>query len=398
MAPAPTLGRVDVGLALPHYDHSVPGERPLRWPTVVAWARAAEAAGLASVWLSDHLFSSLARWGGPDEVQEGFEPLGALAGLARATERVRLGSLVLCPHLRPAGVLAKALATIDVLSEGRLTVGIGAGWFEPASAAAGLPFPPAGQRVERLEETVEALRLAFTGEPFDYRGRYVQLEHMVCLPRPVQRPFLPVWVGGSGDRLLGVAARCADGWNAGGWSGTVDGYRERAAVLDRACEAAGRDPATVARSVNRLALVGEDEPDLRRRWDLLGAHSAPGALRGMSLEDYRRGRLVGTVDQVGDQLAEWGAAGVTTLVVSLGALPFTVTGIDALEVLALASQPREEFHGKPGSDRAHHHPGGGPAAVRLDTPAQAGPIPRPGIQGVQAGRERGEHHRRPRGN
>ncbi|MGI8686503.1 MAG: LLM class flavin-dependent oxidoreductase [Acidimicrobiales bacterium] len=329
---------MDVGLALPHYDHSVPGERPLRWETVVAWARAAEAAGLASVWLSDHLFLSLARWGGPDEDQEGFEPLGTLAGLAGVTGRVRLGTLVLCPHLRPPGVLAKALATVDVLSRGRLTIGIGAGWFEPEYTAAGLPFPPAPQRLERLAETVEVLRLAFTGEPFDYAGRQVRMEHMVCLPTPVQRPSPPIWVGGSGDRLLGVAARYADGWNAGGWSGTVADHLERAAVLDRACQDAGRDPATITRSVNRLALVGEDEVDLRRRWEMLGAQSVPGALRSMSLDDYRRGRLVGTADQVREQLDEWAEAGVTTLIVTLGALPFTVTGFDDLELLASASQ------------------------------------------------------------
>jgi len=329
---------MDVGLALPHYDHSVPGERPLRWETVVAWARAAEAAGLASVWLSDHLFLSLARWGGPDEDQEGYEPLVALAGLARVTSRVRLGTLVLCPHLRPPGVLAKALATVDLLSAGRLTVGIGAGWFEPEYTAAGLPFPPAGQRLERLAETVEVLRLSFAGEPFDYEGRHVRMEGMVCLPRPVQRPAPPIWVGGSGDRLLGVVARHADGWNAGGWSGTVADHLERTAVLGRACEEAGRDPGTVARSVNRLALVGEDEADLRRRWELLGARSVPGALRGMSLDDYRRGRLVGTVEQVREQLHEWADAGVTALIVTLGALPFTVTGLDGLELMASASR------------------------------------------------------------
>lgn len=329
---------MDVGLALPHYDHSVPGERPLRWETVVAWAQAAERAGLASVWLSDHLFVSLARWGGPDEDQEGFEPLASLAGLARETARVRLGTLVLCPHLRPPGVLAKALATVDVLSGGRLTVGIGAGWFEPEYAAAGLDFPPAPQRLERMAETVEVLRLAFSGEPFSYAGRRVQIADMVCLPRPVQRPGPPIWVGGSGDRLLAVAARHADGWNAGGWSGTVADYRDRAAVLDRACEGAGRDPAGIARSVNRLALVGEDEADLRRRWDRLGAQSVPGALRGMSLDEYRRGRLVGTVEQVGEQLSEWAGAGVTTLITTLGALPFTVTGFDGLELMASASR------------------------------------------------------------
>ena len=329
---------MDVGLALPHYDHSVPGERPLQWSTVVAWAQAAEAAGLASVWLSDHLFLSLERWGGPAEEQEGFEPLTTLSGLARSTARVRLGTLVLCPHLRPAGLVAKALATVDVVSAGRLVVGIGAGWFEPEYTAAGLPFPPAPARLERLEETVEVLSLAFTGEPFTYEGRHVLMKEFVCLPRPVQQPRPPIWVGGKGDRLLGVAARVADGWNVGGWFGTVAAYQERAAVLDRACEKAGRDPATVSRSVNRLALVGEDEADLRRRYESLGEQSVPGALRGMTLDDYREGRLVGTVSQVGEQLDEWAAAGVVHLIVSLGALPFTVTGFDALELMASASR------------------------------------------------------------
>lgn len=329
---------MDIGLALPHYDHSVPGERPLQWPTVVAWARAAEAAGLASVWLSDHLFASLEGSSGPEGDQEGFEAMTALAALARATSRVRLGTLVLCPHLRPVGVVAKALATVDVLSEGRLTVGIGAGWFESGETGAGPTSPARRERVERLDETVEVLRLAFAGEPFSFEGVHVRMQRMVCLPRPVQRPRPPIWVGGSDDRVLRVAARRADGWNAGGWSGTLADYRQRAAELDRACEEAGRDPGTLARSVNRLALVGEDERDLRRRWELLGALSVPGALCGMSLDAYRRDRLVGTVEQVGEQLADWTAAGVTALVVSLGALPFTVTGFDALDLVASAAR------------------------------------------------------------
>ena len=334
---------MDVGVALPHYDHSVPGERPLRWETVLRWAAAAEEAGVASVWLSDHLFVSLARWGvapGDGDEVEGYEALTTLAALAATTGRVRLGTLVMCPHLRPPGVLAKALATVDVMSGGRLTVGLGAGWFEPEYAAAGLPFPPPGARVGLLAETLEVLRLAFAGEAFSYDGRHLHLDGMVCRPRPVQQPSPPLWVGGRGDGLLGVAARGADGWNAGGWTGTVEGYRERAGVLDRACEEAGRDPASVARSVNRLCLVGEDEPDLRRRWEALGEASPPGSLRGMSLDDYRHGRLVGTVEQVADQLRRWSEVGVSTVIVSLGALPFTVTGVDDLALVASASGPR----------------------------------------------------------
>lgn len=329
---------VDVGLALPHYDHSVPGESPLQWSTVVAWAQGAEQAGFASVWLSDHLFLSLDRWGGEAGEVEGFEALTALAGLAEATSSVRLGTLVLCPHLRPTGVVAKALATIDVLSNGRLTIGLGAGWFEPEYTAAGLPFPPASARVERLEETIEVLRLAFTGEPFSYAGRHITIEQLACRPKPVQQPAPPIWVGGTGNRLLRVVARGAEGWNAGGWTGTAAEYRGRSAVLDHACETEGRDPATVTRSVNRMVLVGEDEQDLHRRWELLGASSTPGALRGMSLDDYRQGRLVGTIEQVREELAGWAAEGVTTLIISLGALPFTVTGLDDLEVMASATR------------------------------------------------------------
>ena len=329
---------MDVGLALPHYDHSVAGERPLRWSTVVEWARAAERAGLGSVWVSDHLFVSLDRWGGPAGPVEGLECLSTLTGLAGATARVRLGSLVLCSGLRPPGVLAKALATLDVVSAGRLTVGIGAGWFAAEYAAAGLPFPPAATRIEQLEEAIHVLRRSFTGEPFDHAGRHFRLEAMVCRPRPVQQPSPPVWVGGLGDRLLGVVARSADGWNAGGWSGPVDAYLERARSLERACGQAGRDPATVARSVNRLALVGEDEADLRRRWERLAASTPSGALPAGGLDGYRRGRLVGTVEQVGEQLAAWAATGVETVIVSLGALPFTVTGVDDLELLASASR------------------------------------------------------------
>ena len=330
---------MDVGLALPHYDHSVPGERPLQWETVVRWARAAEDAGLGSVWISDHLFLSLEHWGGPPGEHDGFEALTTLGALARATTRVRLGTLVLCPHLRPPGALAKALATVDVVSGGRLTVGVGAGWFEPEYTAAGLDFPPAGARIDRLAETLEVLQLAFAGEPFDYEGRHLTLRGMVCRPRPVQRPRPPLWVGGRGDRLLGVTARWADGWNAGGWTGTVEQWQARATVLDRACAEAGRDPATVERSVNRLCLIGEDESDLRRRWEALAEAAPAGALRGMTLEDYRRGRLVGTVAQVAEQLGRWSDAGVACIILSLGALPFTVTGVDDLGLVASALRP-----------------------------------------------------------
>ncbi len=135
-----------VGLALPSLDYSVPGERPLRWSTVVAAAEQAERLRFDSVWVPDHLFVDLARLGGPPGRQETVDPIVALAGLARHTQRVRLGILVLCAPLRPATVLAKALATLDVLSGGRLTVVIGVGWVKQEFDALGYSFGNRGRR------------------------------------------------------------------------------------------------------------------------------------------------------------------------------------------------------------------------------------------------------------
>lgn len=313
---------MDVGLALPQFDFSVPGRSPLPWASVVEWAGAAERHGLASVWLADHVSWDIRKYGGPPGSTSVLDPLAALAGLARTTTSVRLGTLVLCAPLRAPAVTAKALATLDVVSHGRLTVGVGAGWYEPDFHAAGVPFEGPGARLRRLAEAVEAYKATFEG-PY--------------LPRPVQRPRPPIVVGGRGDRLLDVVARHADGWNTV-WRHTPASYRERAAVLDRACERIGRDPATVERSLGLYTLVGEDEADVRRRYEHLQAVTPPGVVDRTPLDEYRRDALVGTVEQVAAQLGAWRDAGVGHLIACLGALPFAVTAVDDVALLAAAAK------------------------------------------------------------
>lgn len=312
-----------VGLALPQFDYSVPGERPLRWETVERWARAAEEAGLDSVWLADHLFLSIEKYGAPPGDHEGYDPLVALGALARVTRRVRLGTLVLCAQLRPATVLAKQLASIDVLSGGRLEIGLGAGWFEPEYRLAGVPFERPGVRLAQLADTVDTVGRVLGGGPPPVR------------PGPVQTPRPPIWVGGRGDRLLELVARSADGWNTV-WAMTPEAYRARLTVLERACERVGRDPATVRRSLGLYTLVGEDERDLERRWERLRKLAPPGVLDGVELADWRRDHLVGTVEQVREQAAGWADLGVELLVVGLGAVPFGVTDTDDLVLVASA--------------------------------------------------------------
>lgn len=325
------------GLALPQYDYSVVDERPLAWSTVRDTARRAEAIGLDSVWLSDHLFLDIAKYGGSDRREFAYEPITALAALAREVPRVRLGTLVFCEALRPASVLAKALASLDRISGGRIDIGVGAGWYEPEYDAIGMDFPPPGVRLRRMGEAIEILTglLGETGGPFTLDGEFHSTAGARNFPTAVQRPHPPVIVGGKGDRLLRLIARSADGWNTC-WAWTPEAYAERAAVLDRECEAIGRDPASVRRSLGLYALCGEDERDLERRFERLRERTPAGVLDGVTLAEWRQGRLVGTVEQVREQVAAWEDLGVETIVLGVGAVPFHLGTIDDVELLARA--------------------------------------------------------------
>src|SRR6478752_7765944 len=143
-----------LGLALPQYDYSVPGERPLQFDTMVEHAQLAARSGYESVWLSDHLFLDIGKYGGPPDREACFDPVVTLAALARRVPDVRLGTLVFCEALRPASVLAKALATLDRVSGGRIDVGLGAGWYEPEYDAIGMKMPAPGRRLDRLLEAL----------------------------------------------------------------------------------------------------------------------------------------------------------------------------------------------------------------------------------------------------
>jgi probable F420-dependent oxidoreductase len=324
-----------IGLALPQYDYSVAGESTLRWDTIVEHAAIAERVGYDSLWLSDHLFLDVAKYGGSDEQHGVYDPIVGLGALARTTTTARLGTLVLCEAFRPASVLAKSLAAIDRLSGGRLDVGIGAGWYAPEYEAIGMALPSPRVRIDRLREAIVVCTGMLGGGPFTYHGQYHSADDAVNAPPALQQPRPPVFVGGKGDRLLDVVAEVADGWNTC-WAWTVDEYRERVEVLERACAARGRDPLSVTRSLGLYALCGEDERDLERRFERLRATTPAGVLDGVTLDDWRVGRLVGTVEQVREQAVIWAGLGVESLILGVGAVPFAVTSTDDVELLATA--------------------------------------------------------------
>ena len=320
-----------LGLALPHYDTSLAG-RPVEWSAVARVAALAERTGFSSVWISDHLFLDWSKYGGPSTAQGALECWTTLSGLAATTSRVRLGSLALCNDLRNPALVAKMAATLDLLSGGRLDLGMGAGWYEPEFRAAGIPFDPPGTRIRRLGEAAEIVTRLLEGEELIFKGRYYTIDGALARPGPAQEPRPPLWIGGKGNLLLATAARVADGWNYS-WIGSIEEYRQRAAAADRACEVAGRPPDSLRRSVGAYTLVGRTEADLRKRFDRLVERTPDGVFTAVSFEEYRSGGLIGTVDEVIDRIGRLTEAGVEEIIVGVGTLPFQVADEEDVELV-----------------------------------------------------------------
>jgi len=170
-------------------------------------ARQAEALGYSAQHLADHYLGPGPALDATHHPQQGLAAIPAMAVAAEATKRLRIGSRVLCIDYRPAAVLAMEAATLDLLSEGRLELGLGAGWLRGEYEAAGLRFDPAMTRIDRLAETVRAFKLFCSGEPMDIQGEHVQWRGFAGIPRPVQRPHPPIMIGGGSRRVLELAAR-----------------------------------------------------------------------------------------------------------------------------------------------------------------------------------------------
>lgn len=220
---------------------------------VRVWREADEIPEFEHAWLWDHMLPLGGDPSGP--CLENWTLLGALAA---QTRRLRIGHLVTSNLYRSPPVLAKMATTIDIISGGRLVLGIGAGWSSPEQDAYGAPRLSAAERIGRLDEACRVIRRAWTEAAFDFDGRYYQLNGVICEPKPVQQPHPPILIGGKGERrTLRVVADHADIWNFSGSRGDAAGELRRLnGILDEHCRAAGRDPDEISRSVQLFA-----EPD-----------------------------------------------------------------------------------------------------------------------------------------
>ncbi len=286
--------------------------------------QAAEAAGYDAFFRSDHYLKMGDVSGEPGPTDAWI----TLAGLARETSRIRLGTLVSSATFRLPGPLAIAVAQVDAMSGGRVELGLGAGWFESEHAAYGIPFPPLGERFDRLTEQLEILT-GLWGTPlrdrFSFAGMHYTLTDSPALPKPLQTP-VPVIVGGHGKkRTPDLAARFASEINVA--FSPMDVVAAQFGRVDDACRAIGRDPEELVRSAAHTIAVGRDDAEVARR-----AQAA-----GRKLDDLSGSPLAGTVAQVVDALGQWReTTGITRIYLQM----LDLTDLDHLELIASDVAPQ----------------------------------------------------------
>ena len=243
---SPTGGRTRFGICT---DQNLP------FPNLVERWREFERLGFDSVWDCDH-FNQPSRPTGPY-----YEAWTLLAALAARTERIRIGVLVSCNTFRHPGLLAHEAMTVDQISDGRLELGLGAGWFVPEHEQFGIPLPPVGELIGRFHEAVQIVDTLLRHGVCTFSGKHYQLKDAHIRPRPVQKPRPPLTLGAHKSRMLRICAEYADAWNS---FGTVAQMRERNQILDEHCAAIGRDPRTIWRSfygwASKMAEQGLPDP------------------------------------------------------------------------------------------------------------------------------------------
>jgi F420-dependent oxidoreductase-like protein len=284
----------------------IEGQEGVTWDQWVALALACEEHGFEALFRSDHYLS----FSRPAE-RGTLDAWATLSALGARTERIRLGTLVTPVTFRHPSELAKVVATADHASDGRVELGMGAGWFEREHRAYGFPFPPPGQRMEMLAEQAEIVHRLWDGgeEEVSFEGKHYRLEACTALPKPLQDPHPRlIFGGGAGPKSAGLAARWADEYNMN-FVGPEECDKGRGR-LSAACEAIGRDPSSLRLSLMTNTVVGSDRSDLEARASRLmerrGASGDPADfLAGLGPE-----RIAGTFGQVLERLAEYAAAGV----------------------------------------------------------------------------------------
>src|SRR5574341_1027574 len=277
-----------------HIGIMLEGQEDLTWERFFRLVQVVEDLGFESLFRSDHL-TALASF----PKRHSLELWSSLTALALRTHRLRFGPLVCSLTFTPPSLLAKKAAALDVLSNGRFELGIGAGWYKEEHQMFGVPFPPFRTRLDMLEEGAQVIRALWSGQPVSFNGKYYQLDQAETHPLPIQNP-MPLIMGGKNEhRTLRIVAEHASEWNCT-YIG-VEAFGHKSRVLEEHCAAIGRDPRTLRRSLMIPFVIGEDDATLHKR---VNAHHAmsPNWIPGTWAAWRAAGFIGGSPAQIVEQL------------------------------------------------------------------------------------------------
>lgn len=294
-----------LGLQIPNFTFpGVPNDR--LFEQVVTLATTAERAGFDSAWVMDHLYQIPGVGPRTDPMLEGYT---TLAGIAARTTKIRVGTLVTGVTYRNPALLAKVVTTLDIVSAGRAILGIGAAWNEDEHRGYGYEFPPVRERLDRLEEALQICRAMFREEAATFEGKYYRIHKALNSPRPIQPGGPPILIGGGGERrTLKLVAQYADMCNV---FGDIQMIRHKVDVLERHCEAAGRDPSTIVKTRLGSIIIRDTEAEAQRA--LQKRLEVP----GVNPDWVRRGYLVGNPDRVAEGAQKLLDAGLDGLIFNM---------------------------------------------------------------------------------
>ena len=270
-----------------------------QWRLMINVAKRGEELGFDSLWVYDH-FHTVPK---PLPGRSVFEAWTILAALSQITEKVRLGTLVTCILYRYPTVLAKIVANIDVMSGGRVEFGIGACWYEHEFMGYGIEFPPPGRRIRMLDEALEIIKLMWTRDEVDFEGKYYKIKGALNDPKPLQKPYPPILIGGGGEKLtLRVVAKHADKHHVGG---TYEVYKHKLEVLKAHCKAVGRNYNDIVKVHGGMLIIGDDEKikQVIKETEIF-------RYRPVTVEGLKKGSYAGTPEEILEKIKKFADLGV----------------------------------------------------------------------------------------
>ena len=288
-----------------------------QWQTILDAANKIEALNYESIWVYDHFHTV------PKPTQDPtFECWTLMSALSQTTEKVRLGQMCTCNSYRNPSYLTKVASNIDVMSNGRLEYAIGAGWYDHEYKAYGYYYPSDGERLKMLEESLIIYKLMTTEEEPKFEGKYYSIDGAINQPKPIQKPYPPLWVCGGGEKVtLKLLAKYGD---YGNWDVDVEGFIHKSNVLKQHCENEGRDYSEIGRTLHTNVLIANNEEDLKTKISKLATYT------NIPEDYYYKRPLIGTKDKVFDTIGQFKDAGCTYLIAYV---PDVVWG-DTLDILS----------------------------------------------------------------